>query len=149
MNVFLLDYYTRLSAWYNFRQHLESLNADTQTICIEVDKFWQQCPILNHYLHPADVVDWPTPWELINDNEYCTYARGLGMIYTLMLLGINDIDFVTATDYNRENVVLVLVDNAKYVLNYWPNSVLNTSLADFTVTNHINISSLKQKIGNE
>lgn len=66
-----------------------------------------------------------------------------------MLLGINDIDFVTATDYNRENVVLVLVDSAKYVLNWNPNSVLNTSLADFTVTKHINISSLKQKIGNE
>lgn len=71
------------------------------------------------------------------------------MIYTLMLLGINDIDFVEAIDYNRENVVLVLVDDAKYVMNYWPESVLNTSLADFTVTNQLNISSLKQKIGNE
>ena len=71
------------------------------------------------------------------------------MVYTLMLLGINDIDFVDAIDYNRENVVLVLVDDAKYVMNYWPESVLNTSLADFTVTNQLNISSLKQKIGNE
>jgi hypothetical protein len=71
------------------------------------------------------------------------------MVYTLMLLGINDIDFVDAIDYNRENVVLVLVDDAKYVMNYWPESVLNTSLADFTITKHINISSLKQKIGNE
>jgi hypothetical protein len=95
------------------------------------------------------VVDWPTPWELINDNEYCIYGRGLGIIYTLMLLGINNIDFVEAIDYNKENVVLVLVDNAKYVMNYWPDSVLNISLADFTVTKNINISSLKQKIGNE
>jgi len=64
-----------------------------------------------------------------------------------MLLGINDIDFVDAIDYNRENVVLVLVDDAKYVMNYWPESVLNISLTDFTVTNQLNISSLKQKIG--
>ncbi len=71
------------------------------------------------------------------------------MVYTLMLLGINDIDFVDAIDYNRENVVLVLVDDAKYVMNYWPESVLNTSLADFTITKQINISSLKKKIGNE
>jgi hypothetical protein len=71
------------------------------------------------------------------------------MVYTLMLLGINDIDFVDAIDYNRENVVLVLVDDAKYVMNYWPDSVLNISLADFTVTNHLNISSLKKKIGDE
>jgi len=69
------------------------------------------------------------------------------MVYTLMLLGINDIDFVDAIDYNRENVVLVLVDDAKYVMNYWPESVLNISLTDFTVTNQLNISSLKQKIG--
>lgn len=147
INIFLLDYYARLHAWHDLKESLA--NADTQTICVEVDKFWQKCPISSHYLHPADVVDWPTPWELISDNNYCIYARALGMIYTLMLLGINDIDFVEATDYNSENVVLVLVDSAKYVLNYWPDSVLNNNLSDFTVTKRINTSSLKKKIGDE
>ena len=71
------------------------------------------------------------------------------MVYTLMLLGVKDIDFVDIIDDNRENVVLVLVDNAKYVLNYHPNSVLNISLSSFTIMKHINISSLKQKIGEE
>jgi hypothetical protein len=66
-----------------------------------------------------------------------------------MLLGVKDIDFVDIIDDNRENVVLVLVDNAKYVLNYHPNSVLNISLSSFTIMKHINISSLKQKIGEE
>ena len=143
----LLDYCTRLREWHKLKETL--IDQDLSTICIAVDRFWQRAPISTHYLHPADVVDWPGPWELINDNEYCIYGRGLGMIYTLMLLGINNIDFVEAIDYNRENVVLVLVDNAKYVMNYWPDSVLNISLADFTVTKNINISSLKQKIGNE
>jgi hypothetical protein len=147
INVFLIDYYTRLRAWHDLKESLK--DADTQTICVEVDKFWQRAPISSHYLHPADVVDWPNPWELISDNMYCYYGRGLGMIYTLMLLGINDIDFVEGIDYNRENVVLVLVDNAKYVMNYWPDSVLNISHADFTVTKRLNISSLKQKIGEE
>ena len=147
INVFLLDYCTRLREWHKLKETL--IEQDLSTICIEVDRFWQRAPISAHYLHPADVVDWPTPWELINDNEYCIYGRGLGIIYTLMLLGINNIDFVEAIDYNKENVVLVLVDNAKYVMNYWPDSVLNISLADFTVTKNINISSLKQKIGNE
>jgi hypothetical protein len=147
MNVFLSDYNARLRAWHDLRKSLK--NVDTQTICVEVDKFWQRTPINVHYLHPADVVDWPGPWELINDNEYCIYARGLGMVYTLLLLGINNVDIVEAIDYNRENVVLVLVDDAKYVMNYWPDSVLNTSLADFTVTKQINISSIKKKIGKE
>ena len=147
INIFLQDYYTRLRAWHTLKESLQ--NADTETICVAVDKFWQRAPISSHYLHPADVVDWPSPWELISDNTYCYYARALGMIYTLMLLGINNIDFIEATDYNSENVVLVLVDNAKYVMNYWPESVLNINLADFTVTKRLNISSLKKKIGEE
>lgn len=147
INIFLQDYYTRLRAWHSLKESLQ--DADIQTICVEVDKFWQQAPTSAHYLHPADVVDWPNPWELISDNDYCYYARGLGMIYTLMLLGIKDIDFVEATNYNSENVVLVLVEDAKYVMNYWPDSVLNINLSDFTITKRLNISSLKKKIGDE
>ena len=147
INIFLLDYYTRLREWFKLKENLKG--QDISTICIEVDRFWQKTPPLNHYLHPDEIEDWPSPWELINDNEYCLYARGLGMVYTLMLLGVKDIDFVDIIDDNRENVVLVLVDNAKYVLNYHPNSVLNISLSSFTIMKHINISSLKQKIGEE
>ena len=147
INIFLLDYYTRLREWFKLKENLKG--QDISTICIEVDRFWQKTPLLNHYLHPDEIEDWPSPWELINDNEYCLYARGLGMVYTLMLLGVKDIDFVDIIDDNRENVVLVLVDNAKYVLNYHPNSVLNINLSSFTVVKHINISSLKKKIGEE
>ena len=147
INVFLLDYYTRLREWFKLKENL--VDQDLSTICIEVDRFWQRVPLSTHYLHPADTVDWPNPWELIHDNNYCYYARALGMVYTLLLLGIKDIDFVEALDDNRENVVLVLVDNAKYVLNYWPDHVLNTNLSDFTIVKNISISSLKKKIGEE
>lgn len=147
MNTFLQDYYTRLRDWFKLKETLR--DQDLETICIEVDRFWQKTPITPHYLHPADVIDWPTPWELINDNNYCYYGRALGMIYTLLLLGIKEIDFVEALDDNKENVVLVLVDSAKYVLNYWPDHVLNTNLSDFTIVKRINIDSLKKKIGEE
>lgn len=146
-NLFLLDYYTRLRAWHTLKESLA--NSDTETICVEVDKFWQKCPLLNHYLHPADTIDWPTPWELINQNDYCLYARALGMFYTLLLLGVKDIDIVDAIDDNSENVVLVLVDNAKYVLNWYPDSVLNMKLSDFNNIRYINTAPLKQKIGKE
>jgi hypothetical protein len=146
-NIFLDDYYSRLRLWHQLREDLSQ--SDLNTICVEVDKFWQQAPLLNHYLHPADTPDWPSPWELISDNDYCLYARGLGMVYTLMLLGVENIDFIDAIDYNDENVCLVLVDNAKYVLNGYPNSVLNTSLTDFTNVKRIDIKPLQQKIGKE
>jgi hypothetical protein len=70
------------------------------------------------------------------------------MIYTLLLLGVKEIDFVEAKDYNNNDVVLVLVDNAKYVLNYWPNTVVNINLKEFTIQKRINIDSLRRKIGN-
>jgi hypothetical protein len=90
---------------------------------------------------------WPGPWELISDNQYCYYARALGIVYTLLLLGINDVDFVEAKDYNDTEVVLVLVDNAKYIMNYWPDMVVNNNLSEFNITKRIDIETLKRKIG--
>jgi hypothetical protein len=92
MNVFLQDFYTRLRTWNDLKTNLAE--KDIETICIEVDAFWQQCPLRNHYLHPDDIETWPDPWQLLSDNDYCYYARALGMVYTLFLLGIKDVDIV-------------------------------------------------------
>lgn len=99
-----------------------------------------------HYLHLADVDDWPNPWNLLNDNNYCYYARGLGMVYTLMLLGIKDIDFVEATDVRGDNVVLILVNN-QYTMNYYPDSVLNIPIVEFNISKHIDVTRLIHKAG--
>lgn len=146
-NVFSIDYTTRLREWYNLRERLK--NADLTTICTEIDKFWKQVDLAKHYLHPADIVDWPDPWELIYDNEYCIYARALGIIYTFMLLGINDIDLVDGIDYYEQDVCLVVVHHAKYVLNYMNSSTINTTLSDFKSIKTHDITSLKKKIGKE
>jgi hypothetical protein len=145
MNSFQLDFQNRLRDWRNFRESLT--NKDTKDICIETDKYWQNSPIMNHYLHPVDIDNWPDPWQLLYYNLYCPYAIALGMIYTLVMLGISDIDLIEGTDYNSVDVVLVVVDNAKYVLNYWPNTVVNNKLGDFTITKKYNIAPIIQKIG--
>ena len=145
MNIFTLDYQTRLRAWHDLREKLK--DYDIKQKCIEVDNFWQQCPQVAYYLHPIDIPQWPNPWELLADNNYCPYARALGIIYTLILLGITDIDLVDAIDYNSVSVVLVMVDSAKYVLNYWPGTVVNNKLSDFTVVRHYDITPIIQKTG--
>ncbi len=145
MNIFQLNYEQRLKHWHQLRIDLE--NSDTKTKCIEIDKFWQAVPLVNHYLHTDYIHEWPDPWELISDNEYCVYSRSLGMIYTLMLLGINDIDFVDAKDDNNEDVILVMVDHAKYIMNYWPNTVVNNCLQDFKITKRHNLTPIIKKIG--
>jgi hypothetical protein len=145
MNIFTLDYQTRLRAWHDLREKLK--DYDIKQKCIEVDNFWQQCPQVAYYLHPIDIPQWPSPWELLADNNYCPYARALGMIYTLVLLGIKEVDLVDAKDDNSEDVALVLVDNAKYVLNYWPNTVVNNCLQDFTIMKRHDVSPIITKIG--
>ena len=147
MNIFQLNYETRLRSWYELRQSLE--NSDIKTKCVNIDKFWQHVPLVNHYLHPHDIDNWPNPWELIAENSYCPIARGLGMVYTLFSLGVTDVDFCLALDDNSEDVAIVLVDNAKYIMNYWPEMVLNIKSTDFEITQRLDRDKIKIKITGE
>ena len=143
-NVFQLNYEARLKSWYDLRKSLE--DSDIKTICTEIDNWWQKAPLVNHYLHPNDIDNWPGPWDLLVENNYCQIARGLGMVYTLQLVGIKDIDFCLAVDDNNEECALVMVDSAKYICNYYPNTVISNSLNDFTVASHIDMTKINKKI---
>ncbi len=144
-NVFILDYETRLRAWATLREKIPQLPIDQR--CVEIDNFWQRVPLMTHYLHTDYINDWPDPWQLISDNLYCYYGRALGMIYTLILSDTKNIELVEAIDDNSNEVVLVLVDDAKYVLNYWPDTVVNNLITDFKITRTLDISPLYNKIG--
>ena len=143
-NVFQLNYEARLKSWYDLRKSLE--DSDIKTSCLAIDNWWQKTPLVNHYLHPHDIDNWPGPWELLVENNYCQIGRGLGMVYTLQLVGIKDIDFCLAIDDNSEQCALVMVDNAKYILNYYPDTVISNSLNDFKVTGHIDVTKINIKI---
>jgi hypothetical protein len=144
INVFQLNYEARLKSWYDLRKSLE--NNDIETVCLAIDKWWQYAPLLNHHLHPDDVDNWPGPWELLVENNYCQLSRGLGMVYTLQLVGIKGVDFSMAIDDNSEECALVMVDNAKYILNYYPNTVISNSLQDFKLGNPVNMDKINKKI---
>jgi hypothetical protein len=144
MNIFQLDYDTRLKEWYNLKQKLIDVNIENKVIMI--DNWWQKAPLVNHYLHTHDIVNWPDPWELLVENEYCLVARALGMCYTLYMTDVKDFQLVEATDHLGNDVVLVLVDSAKYILNYWPDTVLNNTLKEFDIKRTIDIGTLLQKL---
>lgn len=146
INIFFSEYHTRLREWHNLKDSLSEV--DISIICVTVDQFWQQCPLVNHYLHPADIQEWPNPWELIKDNTYCIYARALGMFYTLVILGLKNVDIYNGLDDNNENVVLIVV-NENYVLNWYPNQVLNTDLTEFKQLVKLDTTELIKKIGEE
>ena len=143
-NVFQLNYEARLKSWYDLRKSLE--DSDIKTSCLAIDNWWQKAPLVNHYLHPNDIDNWPGPWDLLVENNYCQISRGLGMVYTLQLVGIKDIDFCIAIDDNSEECALVMVDSAKYICNYYPNTVISNSLNDFTMASHIDMTKINKKI---
>jgi len=145
MNIFQSTYEARLQDWFQLRKSVNSLPIEQQ--CVTIDEWWQQCPLVTHHLHPQDIDNWPDPWELLSENTYCEVARALGMCYTLHLIGINDIELVLARNDTAEDVVLVLVDNAKYIMNYWPNTVISNTLKDFKVVQKLDLQTIITKIG--
>ena len=143
-NSFQLNYEARLKNWYDLRKSLE--NSDIKASCLLIDDWWQKAPLVNHYLHPNDLLNWPGPWELLVENNYCTIARGLGMCYTLLLMNITDVEFVLANNDIGEDLALVTVDHAKYILNYYPNTVISNNLQDFKVAHKLDIAEIIKKI---
>jgi len=64
-----------------------------------------------------------------------------------MLTGIKEVDFSLGKDDNNEDVALVIVDRAKYVLNYWPDMVVNINLQNFKITDSLSLKNIIRKIG--
>jgi hypothetical protein len=144
MNVFQLTYEARLVSWHELRNNITDLPIKEK--CIQIDDFWQQVPIVNHYLHSTDITNWPNPWDLLVENTYCTLARALGMCYTLHMIDIKDFELVEAKDNMGNELPLVLVDHAKYVINYWPGTAISNTSTDFSIKKTLNISPLLQKL---
>lgn len=144
MNIFQSTYEARLQDWFQLRKSVINLPIEQQ--CIIIDQWWQHAPLVTHHIHPHDIDNWPDPWELLSENTYCEVARALGMCYTLLLLDITDVEMVLATNNIGEDVVLVLVDSAKYILNYWPGTVVNNNLSDFKVVSKIDLDRIIKKI---
>ena len=117
------DYSARLQAWADLRDQCSQLPL-AQALD-HADAWWQQTPWKPYYLHWDDRNHWPTPWELLSDNVYCDLARGLGILYTISMLDRADITDATLV-LTEEGDNLVLVDKTKYILNWSPDSVVNT-----------------------
>ncbi len=70
-----------LTAWYNLRQHLET----AENPFTDVANFFLKLPRVKIYTDPYDDSTWPTPWELMSENEFCKFNLILGLCYTLQL----------------------------------------------------------------
>jgi len=71
----------RLIAWREFRQSLETSNTPFE----DTVAFYSKAPTMSLHIDVTDPGSWPTPWELIADNQYCDFGIVLGMAYSLQL----------------------------------------------------------------
>lgn len=105
---------TRLSAWYNLRQQLET-SLDP---FLDVTRFFLKLPRVKIYTDPYESSTWPTPWELISENEYCEFNIILGICYTLQLTErFNNIKpkiNVAVDTVNKTVYYLLVIDDKVY-----------------------------------
>ena len=74
-------YEDRLLAWSKFRQGLETSTDPIQDV---IDNY-NTAPTVSIHTDPWNQDSWPSPWQLILENQYCEFSRVLGMCYSLQL----------------------------------------------------------------
>jgi hypothetical protein len=132
----------RLESWNLLRQRCRDLDAES--VVTEVNQWWFRAPWTAYHLHWDDQTDWPDPWQLLSDDQYCPLARGLGILYTITLLDREDLQDACMIEYLGDN--LVLVSGEKYILNWDPDQVLNISLGNSKPRRRVSQEEIKQKI---
>ncbi len=122
MEHWFTDNQSRLLSWRDWRQQLnQSNNIDALS---EIARWWKFVPLVNKVVDPWREETWPNPWELVGHGEFCSSAQGLGIFYTLVLMGIDcDLVLVQLQD-NPETKLLVLTPDKK-VLNYYDGEVID------------------------
>jgi hypothetical protein len=86
---------------------------------------------------------WPDPWQLLNDNVYCDLARGLGILYTISLLDRADLtDAALILSQDGHNLVTVV--KSKYILNWNPDTIVNTN-QEIQISRQLPQSQIKQQ----
>ena len=79
--MFDLPYIEKLEAWRNFRQGVEKSCDPIQ----EVIDFADTAPVVERNINPWNQQEFPTPWELLQQNRYTDFCRILLICYTLQL----------------------------------------------------------------
>lgn len=123
----------RLAAWIDLRRNIAPLPK--QHILASINAWWFRSPWTPYYLHWDDQMDWPNPWQLLEENIFCPLARALGMLYTVAMLDRSDLVDVELVELENHN--LVLIDNKKYILNWDPEQIVNIELLDAPSTRRL------------
>lgn len=101
----------RLSIWKSFR---DSLEASIDPLNDVVD-FYRATPLVSMAADPYTPSTWPDPWELLEENNYCSFVKILAICYTLQLTDrfsrSECVIHITHDDENSTTLYLLYVDD--------------------------------------
>lgn len=104
------EYHLRISAWREFRDLLE----ESETPFSDLIQKYKRAPLVSIHTDPWDQSTWPTPWQLVEENQYCDFSCVLGMCYSLQLTNrFKDSNFeihIASDETNSELMYLLFVD---------------------------------------
>lgn len=112
----------RLSSW---AKHRDDLNTAADPL-LAVWEFWKNAPFIpyNNKVDPFYQKSWPSPWQIIVDNQYDDFTKALMIAWTLKLTNKfkdSAIEIRSLIDKQHNSVHnVVYVDNC-WAVNYLDN----------------------------
>ena len=127
-----------MNEWKKLRENLiNDKDQKTEDKLLKINSFWWNCPFINYSLDFEKPEDWPTPWELIFENQYDHVGRSYMIAETLLMVDIFDkkfIELILIKDVVENNFKMVVkADN--YILGYSNNEIFHYN--DFFKMGHI------------
>ena len=117
----------RLRHWRDFRKTLTERKTEEEQL-VEVSNYWLDYAMMDQFLNPDDPKSWPTPWEIVNQGHVCPVGAPYMMEQTLIMSDEKRwkperLELMYVDDKQISAMFMVLVVDAKYVLNYSRNEL--------------------------
>ena len=101
----------RMFLWRQFRDTLETSKDPIQ----DTIDFYSRAPACTFAADPYTPSTWPDPWELLEENNYCSFVKILAICYTLQLTDVlSQAHYeihITRDNKNSETYYLLYVDD--------------------------------------
>jgi len=98
--MFQLNFEDRLTTWRSFRESLETSKDPIQ----DTIDFYNNAPLVTIATDPYTPSTWPDPWELLEENNYCSFVKILAICYTLQLTDVlSQASYKIHITHDREN----------------------------------------------
>lgn len=135
------SYSSRLTSWHSLRKQCQS--NDLLSCMTLINHWWMNAPWCAYRLHWDDQKIWPNPWQLLEEKNYCTLARGLGIVYTICLINRSDMQDAVLCENSDTN--LVYLCNSRYILNWGSELLINNSLINLP-KRHVTQAQIQERL---